>query len=268
VIGHESWTRRGNPGARLSSTTKGSGGSASQSRKTASPEPGSAKRACEEQFGRWLAHGFTGCKFAPTFVKGNLLFAVFDQLAEPQEIDAAFDLGAGERMPTIALFPRIRTEDGLVQQLHRLAEGKRWRVSPQAPKGLTTDDFLVGIEWTTSTGLTSMPMGFAPLCTMPVTRRAPYVALGTWPGAHANPHTHRRPPSPQVVDFLDAALPLPLSREEFDALWVRSTKDTTDLLGEVLDKASNYRSVAFRLSKEAKSRYSTGGSSTRRSGRP
>jgi len=38
-------------------------------------------------------------------------------------------------------------------------------------KQLSTHDLLIGIQWTTAAGLLSMPMGFAPFATMPVTRR-------------------------------------------------------------------------------------------------
>ena len=34
-------------------------------------------------------------------------------------------------------------------------------------------------------------MGLAPFGTMPVTRRAPYVCLATWPGGHDNPYLTR-----------------------------------------------------------------------------
>jgi hypothetical protein len=171
---------------------------------------------------RWLGHGFTGCGFASAFAnKEALLFAVFDEPAVSEHVDAVYDLAADHHLPAIVVFPIIRDEQSLVAQLQLLAKGERWTVSTVSVDGLQTTDTLVGMTWKTSAGLVSTPMGFAPFPTMPVTRRAPYVCLATWPGGHENPH--RKRPRPGFVDFLDAALPAPLSVEEYKA--VRRTSE-------------------------------------------
>src|SRR6185436_15540233 len=149
-------------------------------------------------------------------------------------------------VPTIAVFPAIRTEGQLIDQLRLLETGDRWELSREVVTGLVTDDVLVGIRWTTSTHLVSLPMGFGPFATMPATRRAPYVCLATWPGDHENPH--RKKFQPKIVDFLDSALSEPLSAEEYKRVWDGSIKRTTELLSESQDDSSFYRKVAFRLS--------------------
>jgi hypothetical protein len=178
-------------------------------------------------------------------------FSAFDQITEPEVIDAVFDAAASERLPAIVVFPSIRSEEQLLGQLQILAGGARWRISREVVKNLATSDLLVGIQWTTSNRLASMPMGFAPFATMPVTRRAPYVCLATWPGGQDNPHSHRRKPRPGVVDFLDAALAESLSRAEFDRMWDASVARTQELLVETGDDARFYRTVAYRLSPAA-----------------
>jgi len=45
---------------------------------------------------------------------------------------------------------------------------------------------IVDVAWKTANGKYTSVMGFAPLGCMPVTRRAPYVALALWPGDHEN----------------------------------------------------------------------------------
>lgn len=127
------------------------------------------------------------------------------------------------------------------------------RLSGEMVKQLSTHDLLIGIQWTTAGGLVSMPMGFAPFATMPVTRRAPYVCLATWAGGHENPHPHRRKPMPGVVDFLDAALAASLKKSELDGLWDASVERTNELLTETGDSARYYRSIAYRLSATAAS---------------
>jgi hypothetical protein len=169
----------------------------------------------------------------------------------PGELDAFIDAAAAARRPGFILFPAIRDELGLVEQLQRLSSGDRWRVTRQTVKGLTTSDLLVGLCWRTWDGMLSTSMGFGPFPTMPVTRRAPYVCIATWPGGHENPFTHRRKPMAGAVDFLDCALPQELAKDEFDSLWDGSVERTGELLAETNDSPRYYRTVAFRLSAHA-----------------
>ncbi len=187
-----------------------------------------------------------------------MLFSAFDDTAQPAAIDALFDAAAGEHLPAVVVFPSIRTEEQLLAQLRILAAGDRWKMSRETVKLLDTNDLLIGVQWTTANGLTSMPMGFAPFATMPVTRRAPYVCLATWPGDHENPHPHRRKANPKSVDFLDAALAQTLTKDEYDILWDASVARTSELLTETGDNARFYRSVAYRLSPAAARHPSSG----------
>ena len=163
----------------------------------------------EDHIRSWLARRNTGCWFAAKLAKeskrNGLLLATFPGLASPTEIDAFFLLAGGQHLPAIAIFPNLRTEHELADQLLVFEAGERWRVRRvPAPAGLDTDDVLLGIEWeTATTGLYSSPMGFASLGTMPVTRRAPYTCLAAWTGGHENKHRKKIEP---VVHFLDSDL--------------------------------------------------------------
>ncbi len=234
----------------MSSTRKGSGSSVSGSRKRRSLTP--TERVCEGLVRKWLARSFTGCRFAQSLASSNQMwFSAFDQVTQPDVIDAVFDAAASEHLPAIVVLPTIRSEEQLLDQLRILATGERWKTSRETLKLLRTEDLLVGVQWTTSEGLTSMPMGFAPFPTMPVTRRAPYVCLATWPGGHENPLPHRRKPNPRSVDFLDSALADSLTKKEYDALWNASVARTGEMLTETGDDPRFYRSVAYRLSPTA-----------------
>jgi hypothetical protein len=181
-----------------------------------------------------------------------LLLSAADLHADPDEINATFDYAAGDHLPAAVIFPLIRTEAELIDQLRLLETGDRWTLSREHVEGLVTDDVLIGIRWRTAKGLISQPMGFGPFSMMPVTRRAPYICLATWPGEHDNPH--RKKFEPQTVDFLDATLPEPLSSEDYKAVWSSSTRRTTELLSETEDSSTFYRRVAFRLSGAVTSR--------------
>ena len=180
------------------------------------------------------------------------MLGAVDRNADPVEIDTMFDLAASGHLAAAVIFPRIRTEGELVDQLRRLEAGDRWTLSREAVDGLDTDDVLVGIQWRTAAGLISQPMGFGPFSTMPVTRRAPYTCLATWPGEHENPH--RKKFAPQRIDFLDSRLPEPLVAEDYKRVWSSSTSRTTELLSELDDSSAFYRKVAFRLSAAAAAR--------------
>lgn len=195
---------------------------------------------------RWLGRRFTGCAFAQAFAVQDLVFGAFDERAGPSDVDAIFDLAAEQQLAAVIVLPTVRSEASLLAQLDHLATGERWRLSRRTVAGLSTKDLLVGIEWQTSAGLTSGPMGFGPFPTMPVTRRAPYVCIATWPGGHENPYWKRFVPS--KVDFLDARLdPVDWPRAKYKKTWDASVLHTTELLTESHDDADWYRSVAFRL---------------------
>lgn len=236
----------------LSSTKKGAGSSASGSRKRRSAAPTDA--VCVRQIGRWLGSGFTGCGFAQSFANSShILLSDVGPSAPPEQIDEIFETAVSDNMPGVAVFPAIKTEDQLLEQLRILATGERWTLRRVTVAGLTTDDLLLGLEWKTSGELISLPMGFGPFVTMPATRRTPYVCIATWAGGRANPH--RKRPKKGVVDFLDAALPKPLSDGEYKSAWDESTARTHELLSEQGDNPNYYREVAFRLSTTAAERF-------------
>lgn len=225
----------------------GSSSSGSSSRGRSSP----SDRVCADHVSTWLARGFTGCRFAASFASNDqMLFGVFDDVSEPDRLDKLLDAAAAAQLPAVVVLPSVRTESDLLGQLAVLAKGDRWRVTKEAVATLMTDDLLIGIQWRTCSGRTSLPMGFGPFATMPVTRRAPYVCLATWPGSHQNPH--RTKYHEAIVDFLDSAPAASLRKPEYRKLWDASTARTRELLSDPADDASFYRRVAFRLSPAAR----------------
>jgi hypothetical protein len=182
-----------------------------------------------------------------------MLFSAFDHVAGPDELDLVFDTAADVHVPAVAILLAVRTEADLLEQLAVLAKGERWRVTREAVAGLVTEDLLLGIQWRTPAGRRSLPMGFGPFATMPVSRRSPHVCLATWPGEHENPHRTRYEEG--TVDFLDSAPAASLSKPEYRKLWDASAARTRELLSDPADDAGFYRRVAFRLSPAAAHRF-------------
>lgn len=153
----------------------------------------------------------------------------------------------------VAVFPQVTDENALASLLNSI-ERERWRVL-RRKRTTQSDNILIGIEWLTSNGDRSEVMGFAPFPTMPVTRRAPYVAIATWPGDHLNPLRGKGSTPlarPGVVSFLDA--PSDLSEELYEKHWQETSARVTGLMEVPPDDAKIYRNAAFALYPEATER--------------
>ena len=159
-----------------------------------------------EHFKAWLRRS-TGCRFAAQLVRdGRVAYEPHEEIPNAGHLDARLDVhGAGARS-AIMLLPFVASEDALVGVLEALRAGSpRWRVRD---RGRTpTGCVLVGLEWTTADGDSSDDMGFGPLPSMPVPRRAPYFAIALWAGGRRY-HERGTPPTPRprpgAVSFLDA----------------------------------------------------------------
>jgi hypothetical protein len=204
----------------------------------------------DEQFRRWLGASLAGCLFAARFAKGGRLL-YYTSLDDPSEelsaeLDAFFDRAADDGSVPVALFPRIRSATGTARLIKLLRKGERWSVKEVRWRqhSREKDACLVGLEWRTKTGLQSRVMGFAPLGSMPVTRRGPYVAVAAWPGGHDNVHFDRGPSG--SVSFADADTRL-RDREQHDEVWRKSESMTRRLVSDPADDVERMRQVAFCL---------------------
>lgn len=204
-----------------------------------------------EQFCKWLKAGLSGCYFAARFGHRANELSILHLLKDPSErsaevLDEHFDRAASDGRVAIALFPRIRNASGTARLIKHLRQGARWSAHEVSWRhhSREQDACLVGLEWITSTKLRSQVMGFAPLGSMPVTRRGPYVALAAWPGGHANEYFDRG--HPQRVSFADAATGL-RDREQHDELWRKSEEATRRLASDPADDVERMRRVAFCL---------------------
>jgi hypothetical protein len=154
----------------------------------------------------------------------------------------------------IAVFPRLTSELAFVEFLNALGADPRWalrRRSKPSPSG----GVLIGVEWTTASGEVSETMGFAPFASMPVPRRAPYVAITTWPGGRSNPirGLGSTPPGKAgEVSFLDALHGF--EHDEYEQLWARTSAKVGLLMSVPPDDPRLYRRAAFVVSAEYASR--------------
>lgn len=192
----------------------------------------------------------SGCSFAASMAKpvastsaqeSRIAVARMEQpltSATPHELSEFFVGAAHEGRAAVAVFPKLGCEAEVVALLRTLAQGgERWSVSEHVSD--SNDGILVSVRWRTDHGDWSSTMGLAPLPAMPVTRRAPFVALAAWPGAPG-----KRRGSKGSVGFID--MPSGLDPAAHKAALQRSMKETEDRLGIHPDKGP-WRDVAFCL---------------------
>ncbi len=207
-----------------------------------------------EHFKWWLKMQATGCLFAATLAKaGRLVYEPHSDTPQVDELDTHFDLYGQRGLTAIVLLPFVITEPDFVEVLSGLRAGsQRWKLRDRGRSA--TGNVLVGLEWTTANGDISDAMGFAPLPSMPVPRRAPYFAIALWPGGKRNPERGIKPTPrarPGEVSFLDAEHTL--KHEVYERMWTETEKAVADLMIAPPDNPRLYRKVAFVLTATAAS---------------
>lgn len=201
-------------------------------------------------FKRWLRHG-TGCGFAAQLAhSGRAAFETHLATPDAGAVDQRLDEYARSERVAILIFPLVTDEQSLVSVLCALRDGSsRWKLRDRGPT--PNDRARVGVDWVTATGDLNETMGFAPLLSMPITRRAPYAAIAAWPGGRSNP-LRGVPPTPRAkpgrVSFLDAKYAC--ADDAYPAVWARTMDAVGDLMSVPPDRASHYYDVTFVLGNE------------------
>jgi hypothetical protein len=215
-----------------------------------------------EHFRLWLRAGLSGCQFAKTIARKSKNIALITHDVpdppEPERLNSFFDDCARSERAAFVLFPSIRFERELLPVLYQLGCDPRWEVRDHSTYE-PYSNILYGLEWKTAGGDVTDTMGFGPFGAMPVSRRAPYVALAAWPGGRSNA-LRGTPPTPAArrgqVSFLDAAHGLDDKR--YQRQWSDTTTTIAELMIEPPDDAKIYRKVAFSLSRASLSLCATG----------
>jgi len=199
---------------------------------------------------RWVGSGLTGCSFARSFAKqaGRVAFLSWvDELSDELlgNLDAFLEQCREEDAFPFLLLPRLRDSSEIVSLISLLKTSERWEVTHTRwpSSAMARPDVAVGLFWKTPTRLRAAAMGFAPLGSMPVTRRAPYVALALWPGDRQNPHFDKG--AGDTVSFANADTKL--DKEAHDKLWNVSARESRAMLKDPFDDVVWLRRVTFCL---------------------
>lgn len=209
---------------------------------------------CVDHFLQWLLARISPCGFAKAYAAEHPLTkesriacsVILDDLSSQDVVDAdsLFDAVGQEKMFGALLFPRVRYAEELTEVLSVLHASPRWRCTREIwrQKLSRPEDVPIGLQWRTAAGDDSSVMGFAPLGSMPVTRRAPYFALVVWPGGHDNEYAKK---TVGVVGFIDGDPGVPSAA--YETMKTKTGAHTRELLGDPPDDPILLRRVAFCL---------------------
>lgn len=163
------------------------------------------------------------------------------------DIDSHIDAATANKDVALLVFPRVAAESEIVELAWHLQSGERWSVGarshPRSLAELGSRALGLSIEFQTPAGDRSNAMGFAPSGFMPVTRRAPFVALALWGGGRDNEFFRYSPAG--TVNMAD--VPTNLRREPYRKTWEHSVADTQRRLGDPRHDSVWLRNVAFCL---------------------
>ncbi|MEZ4297235.1 MAG: hypothetical protein R3B70_19880 [Polyangiaceae bacterium] len=228
---------------------------------------GIAEDRATQHFIGWLSR-VSGCEFASIYArnierkshrasKAILCTTALEDLTSDDLLDAEqlIDRAAKEKQFALMLFPRLRTAEDIAGLLLSLASHPRWRCSRVAWRKHPRDaDQLLSLNWITADGTPSSAIGFAPIGSMPVTRRAPYVAIALWSGGHENPYRADKAPSPTIglVDY-----PVSMKRDEYENLWSGTRACVEDLLRDPPEDGWHLQKVSFCLPRSSLGKHSS-----------
>jgi hypothetical protein len=198
----------------------------------------------------WFNRGQSGCKFASHLASGDPRLAFVVHLDEASslslhDLDSQVELAAAKGDACLLVLPRATSNSDIVDLAQHLERGDRWQVKPH-PHPTNPAVCGLGIRYRTGAGEWSSAMGFAPSGTMPVTRRAPYLALALWGGGHENPAFKFSRPG--TVNMADVAVDL--TGDGYDNMWDASQASTRRRLADPAFDVVWLRNVAFCLPRE------------------
>lgn len=135
----------------------------------------------------WVARELTGCFFAAKLAnKQSIVWAEVESSSFgpgiAETIATTIDATAANNTVAGHVFPDHCDVGGIVALLRELSSSARWRI-----KRITTDFeplscVSLAIWFRCQAGHWTSVVGFAPIHSMPVTRRAPFTALTAWGG--------------------------------------------------------------------------------------
>lgn len=197
----------------------------------------------ERAMSAWLKSPvLCGCRFAALTAsqKRILLSTTLEPLNDTMvaAINADFDRAAQRKQFALAIFPLVTSESELQSLVATLVRNPRWRAVEFSQD---SSHRMVELLWTNPEEVECNAVGFAPTLSMPVSRRAPFVALGVWPCGHDNEHLEHQQ---KVIGLADTFHGLP--KERYKPMLEQTEKSVDEIVGDTFSK-NNLRRLSFRV---------------------
>ena len=147
---------------------------------------GNKNRLVSEIFYDWIKRLQHGCLFAAKLARKpsearyqSFVFPrAIDNPSLAEDLNRLLDSAAQEEEAAQLIFSDIRTERQLVQLVNVLCRDERWYWTEPQAAAQAKDVRLIGLRWKLPGGkAVNHVLGFAPVDSMPLTRKAPFAAL-------------------------------------------------------------------------------------------
>lgn len=175
----------------------------------------------------WLRANITGCLFATRFaaestgrIRPIVLTGATAATHLGEQLEPVLRDAAAHSEAILAIFPDLRSPEDVARLIDALSRDTAWSCSEVQWREYPREDLLISLEWSTPSGHMTSAMGLGPLGSMPITRRAPYMAIALWPGGQENPF--RQEPRKRVSL---ADMPHSLPRDIHDTYWRRTEEN-------------------------------------------
>lgn len=168
---------------------------------------------------RFLHADTAGCEFVGSFAKDGegISWFALDGDPSPDAADALTALVESAQATNEVsglVFPNISSEAQLRDLIGMFEQSARWTVKREPDVRAGRPIEIVRMCWLNQQGTPSSLLGMAPLLTMPVTRRAPYVSVFLWPSERANKHRKQQFPEIGIGD----SQPPPLEDDAYEQM--------------------------------------------------
>lgn len=145
-------------------------------------------QAIGEILRHWSQHALTGCYFASYLSRKNVAAKWHTSIVRiagstanfSAEIDSSLLAACEEEMEAVQLiFPEVFSEKELVNLINLFCVKRNWYWTCVPWKYGDAESKLIGLRWLhpTNSSVVNYVLGFSPLITMPITRRAPFTTL-------------------------------------------------------------------------------------------
>lgn len=200
------------------------------------------------RFLKWLRLGMSGCGFAQQLAdeaKGLLWLSTLSVLDDEdiEVFERILDNATEKKAVVVAVLPSLRTHDDVVELVTSLARRPRWTATTRQYACAVDGCSALELVWSSTEDWCATVMGFAPFGEMPISRRAPHVALAISAGGKNNKFFNLGEPG--RVNMAHARHDL--NEAKHRTTWRKTEADVAALFSDPPEDSKALRRISFCL---------------------